>query len=347
MTPNLQHKLENIISRNPQADDREVVFQLKQLLHEVELQNCADTEAKSIAGLVVENIRQLDDEACRNMIIKSGFSDFDTQFGGFRLGEFIVVGGRPAMGKTQFLVNLSLNISTRVPVLYVTLNLSESLLTSRFISAVSEIPVGNILQNDLDAKQKNRLFAIANEFTKHQLFIHDCCDSSIAALKALCQKQIQENRVQVIIVDYLQLICSYKHRYRELELSYICRELKNIAKENSVCVIASSQLSRSVEYRSGSEGKRPLLSDLRESGAIEQDADKVLFIYRPEYYAYFEDAHGNSLINTVEIIVAKNRNGSLGEFRLFRDDNFTNFRNMKNEITFSSDRLFELEDAPF
>ena len=343
MTQDLQHKIENIINRNPQADDREILFQLKQMLYETELQNYAGQEAKNIAGLVAENIHQLNSETHQTAVIKSGFDDFDTQFGGFRFGEFVVVGGRPAMGKTQFLVNLSLNISTTVPVLYVTLDLSEFLLTNRFISSVSEIPASAILQCTLSDEQKNRLAAIGDEFAKRQLFIHDCSNTSIAALKANCQKMIQENGVQVIVVDYLQLISSHKHRnYRELEISYISRELKNMAKEYNVCVIASSQLSRATESRLG-DGKRPQLSDLRDSGAIEQDADKVLFIYRPEYYGILADYGGNSTVHIAEIIVAKNRNGCLGEFKLLRDANFTNFRNDKTEFTFSSERLFELE----
>ncbi|MCL2651479.1 MAG: DnaB-like helicase C-terminal domain-containing protein [Candidatus Azobacteroides sp.] len=343
MTQDLQHKIENIINRNPQADDREIVLQLKQLLYETELQSYAGKEVKNIAGLVAENIHQLNSETYQTAVIKSGFDDFDVQFGGFRPGEFVVVGGRPAMGKTQFLVNLSLSISATIPVLYATLDLSEFLLTNRFISSVSDIPASCILQRNLNEEQKDRLAVIGNEFAKRQLFIHDCSNTSIAALKANCQKLIQENGVQVIVVDYLQLVSSYKHKnYRELEISYICRELKNMAKEYNVCVIASSQLSRATESRYGGE-KRPQLSDLRDSGAIEQDADKVLFIYRPEYYGILADCEGNSTAYMAEIIVAKNRNGRLGEFKLLRDNDFTNFRKYKNEFTFSSDRLLELE----
>jgi len=347
MTTDLQHKIENIISRNPQANDKEILFQLKQLLYETELQNNADKEAKKIADLVAENIRQLNDKTPKNAIIKSGFDDFDVQFGGFQLGEFVVIGGRPAMGKTQFLVNLSLNISATIPVLYVTFDLPEFLLTSRFISAVSEIPAQNILQHNLSEEQKAKLSAIGNEFTNRQLFINGDCNTSIAELKSNCQKQIQENNVQVIVVDYLQLLSSYNHRkYRELEVSYICRELKNMAKEYNVCVIASSQLNRSSEYRGGT--KRPQLADLRESGAIEQDADKILFIHRQEYYGIHEFEDGSSTKNIAEIIVAKNRNGRLDDIKLLIDDDFTNFRNVKNEFTFSESRLNELyEEPPF
>lgn len=347
MTPDLQHKIETII--NSQADDKVILSQLKQLLYETELQACAGKEAKSIADLVSENLYQINEETGQNAVFKTGFDDFDTQFGGFRSGEFVVVGGRPAMGKTQFLVNLSLHISKTIPLLYVTLDLSGFLLTNRFISSISEIPVSDILQHKLSEEHKNRLASIGNEFSKHQLFIHDSCINAITVLKTQCQKQVQENDIQVMIVDYLQLMTSFQHRNkREPEVSHISRELKNMAKEYNICVIASSQLSRAVEWRTGPEGKRPQLSDLRESGAIEQDADKVLFIHRPEYYGIVEDHEGRNLINLAEIIVAKNKNGPLGYFWLEKDNDFTFFRNIKNEFTFSPSRLLELDkDMPF
>ena len=346
MTQDLQHKIESILSRNPQADDREILFQLRQFLDETALQNMDGKETKNIADLVAEHIQQLNGETEQNAMIKTGFVDLDRLTGGFHLGEFVVVGGRPGMGKTLLLVNLSLNISETNPLLYLTLDLSEFLLTNKFISAVTRIEGSKILQHDLNEEQKNKLAEINNEFSKRKLFIHDSYDRSIAALKAVCRKQIQENGIQVIVVDYLQLITSYNHRkYREIEVSYICRELKNMAKENNVCVIVASQLSRSVESRSFSS-KRPLLSDLRDSGSIEQDADKVLFIYRPEYYKLDEFEDYTRSVGLAEIIVAKNRTGCLADFRLSRDNHFTTFRDyeFKDEFTFSSDRLLELEE---
>jgi len=345
MTHDLLSRIENIINRDSQADDREIEFQLKQLLYERELPKYAEKEALNIADLVAENLRLLDDENAQTPVIKTGFNDFDSKFGGFRSGEFVVVGGRPAMGKTQFLINLSLNISTVAPVLYATLDLSEFLLTSRFISTVSGIPVHTILHHDVNAEQKSRLYTTSDAFAKRQLFIHACGNTSITALKATCQKQIKEKDIQVVIVDYLQLLSSYNLRKnREYEVSYISRELKNMAKDHHVCVIASSQLSRALESR---YEKRPVLSDLRESGAIEQDADKALFIHRPDYYDMTEDAKGNELACLVEVIVAKNRNGPLGTVSLNRDKDFTTFCDLKKEFTFSPVRMKEIGDVPF
>ncbi len=344
MNQNIIDKIKKIIS-NQNTDEREILNQLKQLVYESELQNNIARNSKSIADLVSENLTQLKEESYQGNAIKTGFTEFDKLFGGFSLGEFIVIGGRPSMGKTQLLVNLSLNISIETPILYFTFDLSEFLLTSRFISSVSGIAVNKILQHELTDEQKTKLASIGNKFSKHKIFVNDSCNNSFTALKAHCQKQIQDNGVKVIVVDYLQMMSSNKYRNnRELEISYISREFKNIAKDFNVCVIASSQLSRAVETRGGT--KRPALSDLRESGAIEQDADKVIFIYRPEYYGIDCDEEGNSTAGLTEIILAKNRNGSLGTVNLLRDANFTNYRDFdgyKNDFSFSRSRLDEID----
>ncbi|MCO5233719.1 MAG: DnaB-like helicase C-terminal domain-containing protein [Chitinophagales bacterium] len=343
MNQGIKDKIENLIGRQD-LEERELLSHLKQIVYESELQNSVARESKSISDLVSENVNQLKSNSQNNNTIKSGFADFDKMFGGFGLGEFVVIGGRPAMGKTQLLVNLSLNISQTVPVLYFTFDLSELLLTSRFISSLSGIAVNKILQHELTEEQKKILSAKSKEIGKYKIFVNDSCNYSFSAMKAICQKHIQEDGVKVIIVDYIQMMSSNKYRNnRELEISYISRELKNIAKDFNVCVIATSQLSRAVESRGGS--RHPQLSDLRDSGAIEQDADKVIFIYRPEYYGFESDEDGNNTEGLTEIILAKNRNGSLGSIKLLRDNNFTNFRSFdtyKNDFSFSQNRLDEI-----
>jgi len=349
MTPELLQKLEHIIARNQQTDDSAVVFQLKQLLYDNEIHS--EKEVISITELVTENLRQLKTETFQNDIVKTGFRDLDNVIGGFLPGEFVVIGGRPAMGKTTFLVDLSLNISKTVPLLYITLELSDKQLTNRFIASLSEIPVYPTKQQTMTSAEWERINSIDREFADHQLFILDNRNNDISTLKMHCEKQIRENGVKVIVIDYLQLAGSYQHRkYRELEVSYVCRELKNIAKEHNVCVIVSSQLNRSVENRCGAEGKRPQLADLRESGAIEQNADKVILLHRPEYYGIREDCEGNTLDGIAEFIVAKNRNGVTGEVRLHFDckiPKFGSFEGFKSDFTFSSDRLKEIEEIPF
>jgi len=338
MQQTIKDKIESII-RNSNADEREIIFQLKKLLYEDEIQNVVEKDSKSITELISENINQMRVPTKSNKIATS-FIELDKDFG-FALGEFIVIGGRPAMGKTQLLVNLALNISTTAPVLYYTFDLSASLLTNRFISTLSGKPISSILDDEVS----NEMLDVLNaKVEKHQLFINDSFNQSMPAFKAHCQKMIEEKGVKVIFVDYLQLMGSYKYnKYRESEIAYICRELKSIAKDFNVCVIATSQLSRAVESRGGD--KIPVLSDLRDSGAIEQDADKVIFIYRPEYYGITEDRDGNSTAGLTELIIAKNRNGKIGTTNILRDANFTSFRDFdhyKEDFSFSKERLDEM-----
>jgi Replicative DNA helicase len=354
MTQELQHKIENLINSNQETDDREITSRLKKLLYEIELENIDNKEAKSVSTLVAESILQLNEEASSYPAIETGFVDLDRLLGGFRPGELVVIGGRPSMGKTQLLVNLSSYISRRFPVLYFTFDLSAFLLTCRFLSLATEIPGRNLLRHNLDEDQKTRLSAVEEYFNARKLFISGDCIHSVEALKALSQKYIRERGMKVIVIDYLQMLNSqnrYHRGNRETEVSHIMRELKAIAKECNMCVIVSSQLSRSVESRCGS--KRPQLSDLRESGAIEQDADKVLFIHRPEYYGFTMDENNMPVTGVAEIIVAKNRTGPTDTIRLLRDSEFTKFRDYEedsadlNQFTFSEERLLELEKSPF
>ena len=339
--------IENIIS-NQNADEKEIIYQLKKLLFEVEAQNYPVNDSKKLSELLSDSISDMNGDVDSDEVIKTGFINLDGEIGGFLPGELVVIGGRPSMGKTQFLINLSLHISQTLPVLYFTFDLSEFLLTSRFISSLADIEAYKILQHKLSDEEKEKVTSLEKEIKKHKIFINDSSHTSISAFKIHCLKQIEENDVKVIFVDYLQMMSSNKYRNnRELEISHISRELKTIAKDNNVCVIAASQLSRAVEMRSGS--KRPQLSDLRESGAIEQNADKVIFITRPEYYGINQDEEGNSLAGVAELIIAKNRNGRMGAALLKIDSNFTNFKDFDNyteDFSFSTDRLDEI-NKPF
>lgn len=347
MSQSLKHKIEAFFCKYPNANDKEITFRLKEWLFENDAINDTNHNAKSIADLVAINLEQIKNNQPNYNFIKTGFADFDESFGGFGLGEFVVIGGRPAMGKTQLLVNLALYMSQNIPVLYFTFDLPEAMLANRFIAAVMGVPMNKIILQNLTDEEKNKLPSVQEQLSKHQLYINDNYNSSLSAFKAQCEKQINENGVKVIIVDYLQMMSNSKYRNsRELEISYVCRELKNIAKNNNVCVIAISQLSRAVELRPGA--KLPQLSDLRESGAIEQDADKVLFLYRPEYYGIDSDTDGNNTAGLAELYMAKNRNGNLGSIKLLRDINFTNFRNFdeySNDFSFSQNRLAEMTEA--
>ena len=356
--------MEGII-RNQNSNEKEVLYQLKQLIQEIESQTTVAKDSIGISDLVSEHIKRFQDKSRQVTTIKSGFADFDSLVGGFAMGEFVVIGARPGMGKTQLLVNLSVHISASTPVLYFTFDLSEFLLTNRFISTLSGIAIKRILQGELAEEEIEGLKSVENKLRNHKILVNDSCNNSMSALRAHCQKQIEENGVKVIVVDYLQLMSSYGHRHnRESEIGMISRELRSIARDFSVCVIATSQLSRAVEVRGGA--KYPQLSDLRESGAIEQDADKVIFIYRPEYYGINYDEDGNYAEGLTELIIAKNRSGGLGTVKILRDAHFTNFVDFdgyKEDFSFAQIRLdevaaknphikklkdmFDLEEPPF
>ncbi len=345
MEKKLTDQVESIIN-NGKYDDAEIIYQLKNVIAEQE-SRINDFEAPVPLKHFVSNaIIQLNEETDSNNCIKTGFSEFDKQFGGFIPGEYIVIGGRPSMGKTQLLVNFALNISQKNPVLYFTFELTGNQLSKRFISSVSQIEISKILQKNLSFEESVKFEDSMAEFEKRKIYISEFGSDSVRGLNAYCKKYVEKYGVKIIIIDYLQLMSSQIHsRIRDVEIGYISRELKKIAKENNICIIVSSQLNRSVESRGGD--KRPMLSDLRDSGSIEQDADKVIFIHRPDYYGITTDCEGNSLIGFIELIIAKNRNGNLGSVMLSRNSSWTkikDFQEFKKDIEFDPSRLLELED---
>jgi replicative DNA helicase len=345
----IQKELERIIN-NPDINEYDIVDNLRGLIYSFDINQLESKATKSVSELYSENIKSLESGNEYFSAIKTGFTDLDRSIGGFTQGELVVIGGRPAMGKTQLLVNLTLSISKSVPIMYFSFDLSESMLTSRFISCLSDIPVCNILQNRLSPEEKSKLISLGGEFSARKIFINDGNNSSLTSFRAHCLKVKQHNDVKIIFVDYLQLMSIPKSRQnRESDIAHICRELKNIAKECEVCVIATSQLSRAVETRGGD--KKPQLSDLRESGAIEQDADKVIFIHRPEYYGLTQDSEGNPTEGVMELIIAKNRNGPTGSCKLLVDRSFTIIKdgpsfNYSQDFNFSDDRLNEINKSP-
>lgn len=245
--------------------------------------------------------------------IKTGWRNVDASIEGFRPGEFIVFGGRPGMGKTVVLIDLIKRISLRDPVLLIALDLATVQISNRIISSVLdyELPIKG--PEDLRSIDKEKLDFLAEYLEAMQLSICETTFDSMLALKSYCEKMVKEKGIRVIAIDYLQMLSSNRYRHnRELEVSYISRTLKKIAKDLNICMIVSSQLSRSVETRGGD--KRPQLSDLRESGAIEQDADKVIFVYRPAYYGITTDEDGNSTQGLLELQMVKNRSGKIDRF---------------------------------
>ena len=350
MRQDLKEKIEDIISNTSNANDQIIISQLEQLINEANSRSGVNRKSESLSDLVAKNLNQLKGTKQDENYISTGFESLDHVIDGFGLGEYVIVGARPGMGKTQFLINLSLNMSVDLPVLFFSFDLPPFLLTNRFISTISSIPASDILHHKLTDKQKKNIESVETEFSKHQIFINDSCRNSILGFKDHCKKMIEEKGVKIIIVEDLQMMGAgkYHRNERELEINYISGVLRSIAKDFNVCVIASSQLNRSVEGRSG-YSKIPRLSDLRDSGAIEQDADKVIFLFRPEYYRITLDEHGNNLEGVTFLHIEKNKNGPLGTAKLMRDADFTSFKSFdgyKNSFSFSPSRLRSINGDP-
>jgi len=255
--------------------------------------------------------------------VPSGFTRLDALTSGWQNSDMIIVAARPSMGKTAFVLSMMRNMSIihdRSVVMF-SLEMSSIQLVNRLIVAETELSSDKIKNGKLENYEWEQLDIKLKNLIDAPIYIDDTPAISLYELRAKCRRLKLESNIQLIIIDYLQLMSgpSETKGNREQEVSTISRGLKAIAKELNVPIIALSQLNRSVEMRSGD--KRPQLSDLRESGAIEQDADIVLFIHRPEKYGLTEDAEGNSTKGLAEIIVAKHRNGAIGDVRLrFREE---------------------------
>jgi len=251
--------------------------------------------------------------------VPSGFSDLDRLTSGWQPSDLIILAARPGMGKTAFVLSMARNMAIEhdKKVAIFSLEMSSVQLITRIISSETGLNSEKLRKGDLTDYEWKNLTSGVVDLEKAKLFIDDTPALSVFDLRAKVRRLASTQGLDVIIIDYLQLMTvggSKAQGNREQEISTISRSLKSIAKELNVPVIALSQLSRAVETRSTS--KRPMLSDLRESGAIEQDADIVSFIYRPQYYQIEEWEDGSSCENEAEIIIAKHRNGSLDDVRL-------------------------------
>ena len=258
--------------------------------------------------------------------VPSGFTALDRVTSGWQKSDLVIIAARPGMGKTAFVVSALRNASVDFerPVAIFSLEMSSVQLVNRLISAEAELEGEKIVKGNLAEHEWHQLVNKTRKLSTAPLFIDDTPAISILELRAKCRRLKAQNNIQLIVIDYLQLMSGDSGSgNREQEIASISRALKGIAKELEVPVIALSQLSRAVETRGGE--KRPQLSDLRESGSIEQDADIVMFLYRPEYYKITEDENGNPTQGMAEVIVAKHRNGSLGTVPLKFIGRFTKF----------------------
>jgi len=296
--------------------------------------------------------------------VQSGFLELDRITGGWQAPDLIIIAARPSMGKTVVGVALAKEAAQRFkkPIGVFSLEMSKRQLMQRMIAFDAEVDLDNITRGKTTDEDINRISDRTNGIASAPLYIDDTAAISILELRAKARRMKHEHNIQMIVIDYLQLMRGDDSGNREQEIASISRGLKGIAKELNIPVIALSQLSRAVESRSD---RRPQLSDLRESGSIEQDADVVMFLYRAEYYKIEVDENGNPTSGILEIICAKNRNGKtgsvflkfIGKYAKIADINTTNNHHeiaqqesfFKRELVdFSQSRLTKQDDdTPF
>lgn len=263
--------------------------------------------------------------------VATKFYELDAMTNGLHKSDLIIIAARPAMGKTAFALNIAQNVAiqSKVPVAIFSLEMSKQQLMQRMLCSEAEVDTQRLKTGNMQSKDWEKLANAMNEFSQAPIYIDDTSGCTITDLRAKCRRlKMKEKNLGLIVIDYLQLMEGSGREDRMQQISAISRGLKILARELDVPVIALSQLSRAVESRTD---KRPMLSDLRESGAIEQDADIVMFIYRDDYYKKVEEegeeAAAKSANGESEIIIAKHRNGPVGNVKLLFQGNITKFKN--------------------
>jgi replicative DNA helicase len=283
---------------------------------------------KEILWPTFEKIEQLQANSSAVTGVPTGFTDLDELTAGFQPGDLIIVAARPSMGKTAFTLNIAQHaaISARKAVAFFSLEMSKEALVQRILCAEGRVDASRLRTGRLRDEEYAQLATAAGYLNTAPIYIDDTPAISVLEMRAKARRlKADRPDLELVVVDYLQLMRGQARvENRQQEVSEISRGLKALAKELNVPVVALSQLSRAVESR---PDKRPMMSDLRESGAIEQDADLIMFLYRPEYYFGETDKDGNSLVGRAECIVGKQRNGATGSIQLMFFKEFTRFEN--------------------
>lgn len=315
------------------------------------LQGVVSKEAKKVDTVTSKVLKQIE-EVSQNedsiVGIPSGLKAIDKKMKGWRNGSLHIIAGRPGMGKTSYVLNLAMEAAKAGHgVAMFSLEMTELELTEKLISMQSGISSSKLDTGKLTDEEWQNLQVGIEKVNDLDIFIDDSSTLSPFEIRAKSRRLKMQHDIKLVIVDYLQLMKGdeKKSGNREQEVASISRSLKQLAKELDVPVIALSQLSRAVELRGGS--KRPMLSDLRESGSLEQDANIVSFIYRPEYYGIVEDEEGNSLIGLTEIIFAKNRGGSTGTVKIQWDERCTKFSDIPDVDLEGFDEKIQKQNAAY
>jgi replicative DNA helicase len=330
-------------------DVEDVMNEAERQLFEMSQRNLKK-DVTHISPVIAEARRLIDEAVDRKggfSGLQTGFHDLDKITAGWQNSDLIIIAARPSMGKTAFVLSMAKNMAVnyKIPVAMFSLEMSNIQLVNRLLINVSSIKGDKIKSGKLEPYERKQLDSKIKDLYYAPIYIDDTPALSIFELRTKSRRLVKEHDVKCIIIDYLQLMTpgdkdSKSHfQSRENDVRIISNALKALAKELNIPVIALSQLNRNVENRAGrgdgSDAKRPQLSDLRESGAIEQDADIVCFIHRPEYYRIFSTPEGINLEGKAEIIIAKHRNGSTGDIWLSFKNEFIRFQNLED------DRIYE------
>lgn len=264
--------------------------------------------------------------------VSSGFRKLDELLGGFQKSDLIIVAGRPSMGKTALALSIARNaaVDNKTPIAFFSIEMSAIQLVIRLLSAEGRINQQKIRTGMISEEDNTKIVKALGDLASAPIFIDDSAMMTVMELRAKCRRLKAEHDIQAVFVDYMQLIHSPRAESREREISMISQSLKQMAKELEIPVISLAQLNRSVESRND---KRPMLSDLRESGSIEQDADVVMFVNRPEKNNKMQFEDGTSTEGIAEIIIGKQRNGPIGDFRLAFLKDYARFENLAYGFT--------------
>lgn len=330
------------------TDVFELLDKMEQSLFEISEKNIRKnySDMKSIMREAIIELEARKNQKDGLTGVPSGFTALDRVTSGWQKSDLVIIAARPAMGKTAFVLSVLRNaaVDHSRPVAIFSLEMSSVQLVNRLISSEAELDSEKIKKGSLADHEWAQLVHKTAKLSKAPLFVDDTPALSILELRAKCRKLKAQHDIQMVVVDYLQLMSGDSKNggqggNREQEIASISRALKKIAKELAIPVIALSQLSRAVETRGGD--KRPQLSDLRESGAIEQDADMVMFLYRPEYYGITQDEDNNSTAGVGEVIIAKHRNGSLENVKLRFIGKYTKFTDLDSGINYPANQAIE------
>nr|DAO02182.1 MAG TPA: DnaB-like replicative helicase [Caudoviricetes sp.] len=324
---NIAEHMESMSYDNEQLDTPEVILDKTEQMISRLTKKMIVTKVDNIQGqtlkayMDIENIINHKDEL---LGLETGLYDLDNFLQGLKNSDFMILAARPSMGKTAFALNIASHLSIKkdTPVVFFSLEMSSNQLIHRIFSSRGLIPLFNLKSGNLDDAHTQKLIKVSNKLSQSKLIINDEI-SNLMSLRSIARKLKRENDIKLIIIDYLQLLEGTRRENRNLEISEISRSLKILAKELDIPIIALSQLSRSVESR---QVKKPMLSDLRESGSLEQDADIVMFLYREDYYNPETENK-----NITDVIIAKNRNGPTGTIPVYFHKEYIRFQDLAKD----------------